>query len=158
MRIEHYISLACVFYNIQNNLLFEIRLMESTLMQEKLQDSRHILLESSKEEAEDDNLKNQQSMLSGRQMSLTVGSRCANSTLNFSEFVEACLGIAVQKTTTLTATVTVTLTLKKDATIFVAGCTPIYFPYTECPDFFTTFPSPPKEPSTPQPGPQPYLN
>ena len=146
-----------VFYNIQYNFLFEIRLMESTLLQKQLQDSRqHILLESSKEE-EDDNLTNQ-SMVFGRQISITVGSRCANSTFNFSEFLEACLGIVVQKTTTLTAAITVTLTLKKYATIFVGGCTPLYFPYTECPDFFTTFPSPPKEPTTPQPGTQPYLN
>jgi len=137
----------------------EIRL-ESTTKEQLEGSKRQIWLDSSIDDDVDDKSGKMPrgSMDFGGQISISVG--CVNSTFNFSQFLEFCLGLTVQETTTLTATFSETITRSTGyATLTVGGCTPSGFPYPECRDFFITFPPLPIEPSTPQqPGTQPYMN
>ena len=70
---------------------------------------------------------------------ITVGPNCGGATLDFSQFMESCLGVTVQRTTTLTATFTETFTQSTGyTTMTVAGCTPVGFPYPNCNEITTT--------------------
>ena len=136
--------------------------MESTARHEQLEGStRQIVfdLSSSIDDDVDDKSGNMPrgSIDFGRQISISVG--CVNSTFNLSQFLELCLGLTVQETTTLMATFSETIIHSTGyTTLTVGGCTPADFPYPECEDFFETFPPLPIEPLGSQPGVQPYLN
>lgn len=72
---------------------------------------------------------------------ITVGPNCGGATLDFSQFMESCLGVTVQRTTTLTATFTETVTFSSGfTTMTVAGCTPTGFKqlYPNCHDIAQT--------------------
>jgi hypothetical protein len=70
---------------------------------------------------------------------ITVGPNCGGATLDFSQFMESCLGVTVQRTTTLTATFTETFTQSTGyTTMTVAGCTPVGFPYPNCNEITTS--------------------
>jgi len=74
---------------------------------------------------------------------ITVGPNCGGATLDFSQFMESCLGVTVQRTTTLTATFTETFTESTGyTTMTVAGCTPVGFPYPNCNEMTTSTPFP----------------
>jgi hypothetical protein len=75
----------------------------------------------------------QQLAIKGRNNAISVGD-CGMSTVNLSDFI-ACLGMTVQKTTTLTATFTETHTISTgySKAMIVGGCTPAGFPYLYCP-------------------------
>jgi hypothetical protein len=78
-------------------------------------------------------------LLSGGNL-ITVGPNCGGATLDFSQFMESCLGVTVQRTTTLTATFTATSTWSYGfTTMTVAGCTPVGFPYPNCQDIVVPF-------------------
>ena len=134
--------------------------LESTARDEQLEDSKRQIVLTDLSSSIDDDIDDDKSGIvprGGRQISISFG--CVNSTFLASQFLESCLGFTVQQTTTLTATFSETITLSTGyTTLTVGGCTPIGFPYPECEDFFITFPPLPVEPTTPQPGTQPYMN
>ena len=69
---------------------------------------------------------------------ITVGPNCGGVTLDFSQFMESCLGVTVQKTTTLTATFTETFIFSTGyTTMTISGCTPTLFPYKNCNEITT---------------------
>ena len=70
---------------------------------------------------------------------MTVGPNCGGATLDFSQFIESCLGVTVQKTTTLTATFTETFIFSTGyTTMTISGCTPTLFLYQYCNEITTT--------------------